>query len=180
MEGLIAVKWWLIHPLHDRVRNPFVSNGSALGFFSSVVRPNNYIYRPQTKLRRGNGFTPVCQSFCSRGGICPSACWDTQPPPPPWADTAQADTHLSRYHLGRHPHPWVDTPGQTPPWTDTPLGRHPPADGYCCERYASYWNAFLSHPFSVIHKVGNVRIFALFKFEQKIKQLSVPSKDLQK
>ena len=27
----------------------------------------------------------------------------------------------------------------------TPLGRHPPppADGYCCGRYASYWNAFL-------------------------------------
>ena len=22
-------------------------------------------------------------------------------------------------------------------------GRHPPADGYCCGRYASYWNAFL-------------------------------------
>ena len=22
-------------------------------------------------------------------------------------------------------------------------GRHPPADGYCCRRYASYWNAFL-------------------------------------
>ena len=27
--------------------------------------------------------------------------------------------------------------------THTPLGRHPPppADGYCCGRYASYWNA---------------------------------------
>ena len=168
MEALIVVKWWLIHPLHNRVRNPFVSDGSARGFFSSVVRPNNYIYRPQTKLRKGNSFTPVCQSFCSRG-ICPSACWDTQPPPLPWADTAQADTHLGRYHLGRHP------PGQTLPWADTP-----PTDGYCCRRYVSYWNAFLSHRFSVIHKVGNVRIFALFKFEQKIKQLSVPSKDLQK
>ena len=22
-------------------------------------------------------------------------------------------------------------------------GRHPPGDGYCCGRYASYWNAFL-------------------------------------
>ena len=31
-------------------------------------------------------------------------------------------------------------PGQTPP-----PGRHhpPPADGHCCGRYASYWNAFL-------------------------------------
>ena len=25
-------------------------------------------YRPQTKLREGYVFTPVCQSFCSRGG----------------------------------------------------------------------------------------------------------------
>ena len=24
-------------------------------------------YRPQTKLREGNAFTPVCQSFCSGG-----------------------------------------------------------------------------------------------------------------
>ena len=39
------------------------------------------VYRPQTKLRKGNVFTPVCQSFCSRGGgVClPSACWDTHP-----------------------------------------------------------------------------------------------------
>ena len=61
------------------------------------------IYRPQTKLRKGNVFTPVCQSFCSQGGVCPSVCWDTLPPT-------------------SHP---------------------PPADGYCCGRYASYWNAFL-------------------------------------
>ena len=54
-----------------------------------------YHYRPQTKLRKGNVFTPVCQSFCTQGGVCPSACWNT----PPWADTP---------------------PGQTPP-----LGRHP-------------------------------------------------------
>ena len=39
-----------------------------------------------------------------------------------------ADTPLGRHPLDRHP------PGQTPP---------PPADGYCCGRYASYWNAFL-------------------------------------
>ena len=45
-----------------------------------------FFYRPQTKLRKGNVFTPVCQSFCSQGGcLCPSACWDTPPgqtPPP--------------------------------------------------------------------------------------------------
>ena len=27
-----------------------------------------YFYRPQRKLREGDTFTPVCQSFCSRGG----------------------------------------------------------------------------------------------------------------
>ena len=28
-------------------------------------------YRPQTKLRKGNVFTPVCQSFCLQRGVCP-------------------------------------------------------------------------------------------------------------
>ena len=28
--------------------------------------------------------------------------------------------------LGRHHHPWADTPWQTSPWADIPLGRHPP------------------------------------------------------
>ena len=27
-----------------------------------------HFYRPQTKLRKGNVFPPVCQSFCSHGG----------------------------------------------------------------------------------------------------------------
>ena len=42
----------------------------------------------------------------------------------PLADTPRPDTLR-----GQTPH------GQTPP--------HPPLDGYCCGRYASYWNAFL-------------------------------------
>ena len=73
---------------------------------------NRNFYRPQTKLRKGNVFTPVCQSFCSRGGggclpqcmlgytppsptdaplgrhPLPSACWDTHPLP-----SAGWDTH---------------------------------------------------------------------------------------
>ena len=36
------------------------------------------------------------------------------------------------------PSPWAGTPGQTPPSRHPPLGRHPPADGYCSGRYASY------------------------------------------
>ena len=58
-----------------------------------------------------------------RGGVCPSACWDTHFLL--WADTP----------LGRHPHgqtppladtPWARHPGQTPPGADTPLGKHSP------------------------------------------------------
>ena len=87
------------------------------------------------KLRKGRVFTSVCQSFCSQGGVCLRACWDThlrgQTPspwqtPPPRADTPPRQTPPSR-----HP------PGQTPPWADTP------ADSHCSESYASYWNAFL-------------------------------------
>ena len=55
-------------------------------------------YRPQTKLRKGIVFTPVCQSFCSQVGVCLSTCWI--------------------HPLGRHPH-WADTP----PRADTPIGQ---------------------------------------------------------
>ena len=46
-------------------------------------------YRSQTKLREGNVFTPVCQSFCSqeREGQCTPSLADA-----PWADTPGADT----------------------------------------------------------------------------------------
>ena len=30
---------------------------------------DKYLLPPVTKLRQGNVFTPVCQSFCSRGGM---------------------------------------------------------------------------------------------------------------
>ena len=63
---------------------------------------------------------PLTVILSTGGGVCPSACWDT---PSPRADT-----------------PWQTPPrADTPPQADTPP---PPADGYCCGRYASYWNAF--------------------------------------
>ena len=37
-------------------------------------------YRQQRSCGQGNNFTPVCHSFCSQGGVCLSACWDTTPP----------------------------------------------------------------------------------------------------
>ena len=34
-------------------------------------KQNKYTFLPPaTKLRQGNVFTPVCQSFCSQGGLC--------------------------------------------------------------------------------------------------------------
>ena len=63
-------------------------------------------YRPQKKLRKGNVFTPVCQSFCSQ--------WEGVHP------------------LGRHPNgqtpPRADT-SQTVPAVD---GRHPTGMHSCC------------------------------------------------
>ena len=70
-----------------------------IGYLRNPLVLSRFHYRPQTKLRKGNVFTPVCQSFCSRGGGI-SACTGQTPP--------RADT---------------PAPGQTPP---TPPGRHPP------------------------------------------------------
>ena len=60
-----------------------------------------------------------------------------------------ASVHAGIHPPGRHP-PGQTPPEQTPP-RQTPrpgrhnphLGRHPLADGYYSERYASYWNVFL-------------------------------------
>ena len=83
------------------------------------------IYRPQTKLRKGYVFAPVCHSV--HGGGCPGpgtggvsaqgGC------PGPGPGGAQAQGCVSHHALR-----------QTPPSS---------ADVYCCGRYASYLNAFL-------------------------------------
>ena len=68
-------------------------------------------YRPQTKLREGNVFTPVCDSV--QGGGCIQAC------------SGQGCTSHRQIPHGktppRHTPPWADIPGQTFP------GRHPPS-----------------------------------------------------
>ena len=58
-------------------------------------------YRPQTKLRKGNVFTSVCQEFCPQGGCTP---------------------HL----LGRHP-PRQTPPGRQPLGRHPPPGKSPPS-----------------------------------------------------
>ena len=82
-------------------------------------------YRPQTKSRKGNVFTSVCQEFCPQeGGVYPSMHWASSPqaetPTPRQTLPGLTPPPLGRHppgqtsHLGRHP------PGQTPPWADTP------------------------------------------------------------
>ena len=63
---------------------------------------NAFLLPPANVVCEGYVFTPVCQSFCSQGGVCLSACWDTP-------------------LLGsRHP-PGADSPpGSKPRGADTP------------------------------------------------------------
>ena len=66
--------------------------------------------QPATKLRKGNVFTPVCQSFCSQ---------DRDPPPDidiPQTDTPQTETLPGQ----RHP------PDRDPVDRDPSLDRDPP------------------------------------------------------
>ena len=110
-------------------------------------------YRPQRSCE-GYVFTPVCHSV--RGGEVPGQVppWDQVHPHPPDKYTLRAGT-TPRQIQPREP---GTPPGQEHPLGRyTPLGRYipqdqvhpragtpsPPGDGYCCGRYASYWNAFL-------------------------------------
>ena len=104
------------HPLGRRVRElsntvsrPFGNTSRLMTKCPSRIK---FYYRPQTKLRKGNVFTPVCQSFCSGGGCLPSAYWVYTPlgRHPTWADTPWADTTLEAHTpLLKHP------PGSTTP-----------------------------------------------------------------
>ena len=84
-------------------------------------------------------------SVCPQGGVCLSACWDTTPPRGQAPSREQTHTPCDQHT----PPPSRHTPRTRPPLpggADTPTG----ADGYCCGRYASYWNAFLFFITSVI------------------------------
>ena len=76
----------------------------SYGVFTLIVWS---FYRPKTKLREGNVFTPVCHSVHRAGGVYLSACWDTHTP--------------GQTPLGKHPTGQTHTPGRT-----RPPGRHPP------------------------------------------------------
>ena len=112
-----------------------------------------FITTRKRSLGQGNIFTPVCHSV-HRGGS-------------PIKETLLAGSTPGRRHppagrppgkeaplAGRPPSPGKEAlprEGGTPPSRETP-GKEPPPhvreippspDGYCCRRYASYWNAFL-------------------------------------
>ena len=100
-----------------------------------------------TKLRKGNIFTPVCQSFCSHGRGCIPACIraDTTPLGRHILACTGADTALGR-HITAYP-----SPGQTYP--SIHWGRHPVLPRWLLQRtvrilleciLVSGWNKFLS------------------------------------
>ena len=93
--------------------------------YNTIPRMLLPIYCPQTKLREGNVFTPVCHSVCKGGGLCVSGSGryasgsrGCTPPPrshtPSWThiplDTPSPNT--TPFHTG-HATPWT----HTTPWT---------------------------------------------------------------
>ena len=87
-------------------------------------------------------------------GIPPNQTPRSRRPPrnrhPPRAGIPPEQTPYRRQAppWSRHPPPWADNPPKEAllPRAGTSPSRHPlprPANGYCCGRYASYWNAFL-------------------------------------
>ena len=94
----------------------------------SLAKHTHFTSLPSAmKLRLGNIFTDVCQSFCSQEEM---GVWkQTAPSPrrtPPWADI-----------------PRVGSPGQTLPSAATAAdGRHPTGMHSCC--YCAYTERFLA------------------------------------
>ena len=92
----------------------------------------------------GNVFTPVCQSFCSRGeGSTWAGTLPGQEHPPGQVHPTQPGTPPGRY-TPRQIHPLAGTPsGRYTPWqVHHPLAVH--AGIWSTSRwYASYWNALL-------------------------------------
>ena len=92
-------------PVHlVRLHPPLILH--VQGLHENEVTVSISHYRPQTKLREGNVFTPVCRSFCSQVMGCIPACNGPVTSIPP-VDTPYGQTAPT---LGRHPHP-----GQTLP-----------------------------------------------------------------
>ena len=111
-------------------------------------------------------FSQACQEFCPRGvgggvSVCLIACRDTHPPGhtyPPTPDRHPLCRHRHTHTLNTHTHtPWTDrqththtSPRQTPHPTGQTLPPPPTREGHRSGWYASYWNAFLLDPWSLL------------------------------
>ena len=112
-----------------------------------------WYYRPPTKLREGNVFTSVYQSFCTQGKCAClvtghfTGCICLVPGP-----------FLVCVGMPGTPPPTEGTPGSGPPRRYAPLQKvHPlvlaSSGGRQNGRHACYWNAFLLHvKTNTIHK----------------------------
>ena len=113
------------------------------GFCISYLRSPCLLFPPVITVR--NEIAKVMflhlSVILSTGGVYLSACWDATTPSP-----------QTRHPPRPGPSGPAPPPDQASPWDQVPprtrhsppgLGTPPGADGYCCGRYASYWNAFL-------------------------------------
>ena len=94
----------LQNPFRCRVHSVFIDSRRCECTFSFR---GIHVFLPSAKLRQGNIFTGVCQSFCSQEeGVCLSACCDTSP----W------QVHPLDRYTPQEAHP----PGSTPPLQEEP------------------------------------------------------------
>ena len=96
---------------------------------SNIMNSITVVYLPPaTKLRQGNVFAPVCQSFCSQGegvSVRESPLGRDPPRQTPWTETPLDRDSPDRDPLDRDP--WIETPlDRDSPRTVTPLDRDPP------------------------------------------------------
>ena len=117
-------------------RLTYFSRSSTSIFYRPQRSCEGYVFTPVLSviLFTGGGLSSVHAGIPSQEQTLPQADPPKQTPPrsrhPPGADTPRWE---------QKPPPQEQTPvEQTPPGADTPPGK-----GYCCVRYASYWNAFL-------------------------------------
>ena len=115
----------------------------SLGALKCTTRFSVFL-PPATKLRQGNVFTPICQSFCSQGGMHGWGCaWQGGS-----CGGGVCDQGVCVWSEGMHG--WGcalrggmhggDVHDRGHAWQGGMRGRR---DGHCSRRYASYWNAFL-------------------------------------
>ena len=103
----------------------------AVGHASSCFN-----YRPQRSWAKVI-FSQACvKNSVHGGGVCLSACWDIQTPPPQTRQTPPNQADPPR--PGRHPQT-----RQTPPRPGRPPQEADSRTRSTSGRYASYWNAFL-------------------------------------